>query len=106
MALGGGGGGEDLPYGEREGKGMRGRRRSGVFWSINFKKHVEEVHSGILRRVVKLQWYGSNMMNCIGRSVNSRNCNGMSPINPFFLSSIPLVRTPPPLTKNRTWTKE
>ena len=27
-------------------EGMRGKRRAGVFWSKNFKKHIEGVHSG------------------------------------------------------------
>ena len=41
---------------EREGKegGVRGRRRSGVFLSIKFKKHSESVCSGMVRRFVKL----------------------------------------------------
>jgi hypothetical protein len=38
--------------GRRE--GMRGRRMLVVFWSINFKKHIEEVSSGVFRRAEKL----------------------------------------------------
>jgi len=60
---------------------MRGRRRLGLFWSINFLKHIEGVSNVMFWRVVKLQWHDSNMTNCNGRSVNLNNCNGMDPIN-------------------------
>ena len=34
-------------HGERESRGMRGQRRLRLFWSINLKKHIEWVSSGV-----------------------------------------------------------
>ena len=46
---------EEFVVVEREERGrVRGRRRSGVFLSIKFKKHSERVCSGMVRRFVKL----------------------------------------------------
>ena len=68
-----------------EKKGDGRKRKIGAFWSINFIKHIKRVSSGICQRVVKLQWYVYNMMNSNGRSVNSKNYNGINSINPGFL---------------------
>ena len=39
---------------EREREDER-KKKMGVFWSINFKKHIEGVSSGMFRRDVKLK---------------------------------------------------
>ena len=46
---------EGSAHGERgRGEGTRGRKKLRVFWSIKYKKHNEEVRSGMFRRIVKL----------------------------------------------------
>jgi hypothetical protein len=55
--LGGSRGGEQgrRRAGERgRREGMRGITRLGEFWSINFKKHIEGVSSGVFQRAEKL----------------------------------------------------
>ena len=37
----------------------RGRKGRRLFLSINLKKHIERVSSGIFQRVVKLRWHDS-----------------------------------------------